>query len=150
MQTKICIFLLAIALCACTQEPAPQPQQAPEHGLKKLRNPTEAQIQQLRAAGAEIIVREDDYIVVRTENVQQALDMRFEAISEHDLIQRLVHIILPDANQLQEVIDTGIDFWELRGDTVVARAFDIHIEQLGEAGFTVEIVARNASAREDK
>lgn len=149
MLPKICILLLALALAACTQEPAQQPQQAPEDGLKKLSNPTGAQIQQLRDAGAEIIVREDDYVIVRTENVQQALDMRFEAISEQDLVQRLVHVILPDRSQLQEVIDTGIDFWEVRGDTVVARAFDLHIEQLTEAGFAVEIIAQNASAREE-
>lgn len=144
------VLLLVALFGACAQEPEQTPQAAPAQGLKKLRHPTAAQIQQLREAGAEIIVQEQDYVIVRTENVQQALDLQFEAIAESDLVQRLVHVILPDSGRLQEVIDTGIDFWELRGDTVVARAFDIHIAQLTEAGFTVEVIAQNASAREEK
>lgn len=144
------VLLLLALFAACAQEPEQRPQAAPAQGLKKLRNPSVAQIQQLREAGAEIIVQEQDYVIVRTENVQQALDLQFEAMSESDLVQRLVHVMLPDSGRLQEVIDTGIDFWELRGDTVVARAFDIHIEQLTDAGFTVEVIAQNASAREEK
>ena len=110
----------------------------------------EEQIQQLRNAGAEIIVQEKDYIIVSTENVAQTLDLRFEAISESDLVQRFVHVLLTDRSELQQVVNSGMDYWELKGDTVVGRAFDVQIEQLRKEGFTVDIIAQNASAREEK
>lgn len=104
----------------------------------------------MRNAGAEIIVQEKDYIIVSTENVAQTLDLRFEAISESDLVQRFVHVLLTDRSELQQVVNSGMDYWELKGDTVVGRAFDVQIEQLRKEGFTVDIIAQNASAREEK
>lgn len=150
MGKKIGLAILMVALCACAKEPEHAARQAPEHGLKKLRNATEEQIQQLRNAGAEIIVQEKDYIIVSTENVAQTLDLRFEAISESDLVQRFVHVLLTDRSELQQVVNSGMDYWELKGDTVVGRAFDVQIEQLRKEGFTVDIIAQNASAREEK
>jgi biotin operon repressor len=150
MMMRLFLFMLLLAgFAACQPEPSQQPTEATANGLKKLRNPTEEQIRQLREAGAEIIVQEPGYIIVRTDNVTQELTaFNFEAISEKDLVQRLVHVILQDTSQLQQVVDTGVDFWELKGDTAIARAFDIHIEQLRAAGFTVEIIARDASKRD--
>lgn len=147
---RIFLFMvLLVCFAACQPEPSQQPVEAAANGLKKLRHPTEGQIRQLREAGAEIIVQESDYIIVRTENATQSLTaFNFEAISEKDLVQRLVHVILQDPSQLQQVVDMGVDFWDIKDDTVTARAFDIHIEQLRAAGFTVEIVAQDASKRD--
>ena len=146
----LCALLLCVVFASCKPEPAQQPQQASAQGLKKLRNVSDEQIRQLREAGAEIIVQEADYVVVRTDSVQQAFALNFESISESDLVQRLANIYLKDKSELQQIVDTGVDLWEVRGDTVVASVFDIHIDKLKNAGFTVEIIAQDAAKREEK
>ncbi|MFQ5627189.1 MAG: hypothetical protein ACE5I1_00395 [bacterium] len=149
MLRNFLVILIFAVLAACKPEPSQQPQQAPAGGLKKLRNATDEQLKQLRDAGAEIIVQEPEYVIVRTDKATQTLSFNFERISEQDLVQRLVHILLQDESELQQVIDSGVDFWEARGDTVVARAFDIQIENLRAAGFKVEITAENAANRKE-
>jgi len=129
-------LIFGILLCPllfCCQE-SDVAEQGAAGGLQKISNLTEAQIQELRDAGAEIIVQEPDYIVVRTTNMTGALAFSASGIEEKDLLQRLVHIHVP-----------GVDFWQVDGDTAIARAFDIYINDLRAAGLSVRIVAQDAS-----
>ncbi len=66
------------------------------------------------------------------------------------MVQRLVKIYLKDSTDLQKVVNSGVDLWEVKADTAVARAFDIYIERLREAGLSVKIIARDASQMEEK
>jgi len=140
------LFCLIFAFCQSEQ----QPQQAQSQGLQKIYYKSEEQVQQLRRAGAEIIVQEPDYVIVRTDSMLQTQDLKSEAIQEADLIHRLVKIHLRDSTDLQKVVNSGVDLWEVKGDTAVARAFDIYIERLREAGLSVKIIAKNASKMEEK
>jgi len=140
-------LIFGILLCPllfCCQE-SDVAEQGAAGGLQKISNLTEAQIQELRDAGAEIIVQEPDYIVVRTTNMTGALAFSASGIEEKDLLQRLVHIHVPDSVALQTVINSGVDFWQVDGDTAIARAFDIYINDLRAAGLSVRIVAQDAS-----
>ncbi|MBN1562172.1 hypothetical protein JW998_18095 [candidate division KSB1 bacterium] len=116
--------------------------------LQKIAHPSDAQIQELRQAHAEIIVREPDYIIIRTTKMTMPLAFAASPVLEKDLVQRLVHIHLPDSTALQTVINSGVDFWGVEGDTAVARAFDIYIDDLRAAGLTVRIVAQKAARLE--
>ncbi len=140
------IACVILAFCQSKQ----QPHQAAGPMLQKVYYKSPAEIQRLRAAGAEIIVQEPDYVVIRTDNMVQGLDMKSQPIQETDLVQRLVKIVLKDSSDLQAVINSGIDLWQVIGDTVIARAYDIYIERLRQAGFTIDIIAQNASKMEGR
>jgi hypothetical protein len=114
-------------------------------GLRKISGLSESQIDGLRQAGADIIVREPDYVVIRTSSMTAPLAFSSNPIEEKDLVQRLVHIHIPDSVALQTVLNSGVDFWNVEGDTVVARAFDIYINDLKAAGLSLRVVAQNAS-----
>ncbi len=145
---KICFLLLVIIfLMSCKSE---QPQQAQPRGLQKIYYKNQDEIQQLRKAGAEIIVQEPDYVIVRTDSMLQTQTFKLESIKEADMVQRLVKIYLKDSTDLQKVVNSGVDLWEVKADTAVARAFDIYIERLREAGLSVKIIARDASQMEEK
>ncbi|MBN1465707.1 hypothetical protein JXA02_08110 [candidate division KSB1 bacterium] len=113
--------------------------------LRKIANPSDAQIQELRQANAEIIVRQPDYIIIRTTKMTTPLAFTASPVAEQDLVQRLVHVHIPDSAALQTVINSGVDFWGVEGDTAVARAYDLYIDDLRAAGLTVRIVAQDAS-----
>ena len=121
-----------------------QTQQVGTQGLRKISYKNDAELQQLRDTGAEIIVQEHDYVIVRTDSRITALSLDSEPIEEADLVQRFVHIILTDSSDLQKIANIGIDLWQVKGDTVIARAFDTYIEQLRQAGFTVKIIASDS------
>jgi len=144
-------FLLFACLVFAFCQSEQQPQQAQtQQGLQKIHYNSDAEIQQLRQAGAEIIVQEPDYVIVRTDSMLQTQGLKSEAIQETDMIQRLVKIQLRDSIDLQRVVNSGVDLWEVKGDTAVARAFDIYIERLKKAGLTVKIIAKDASKMEEK
>lgn len=143
-------FLLFACLVITFCRPDQKPQQAQTQRLQKIYYKSETEIQQLRQAGAEIIVKESDYVIVRTDSMLQTQDLKSEPIQETDMIQRLVKIGLRDSTDLQKVVNSGVDLWEVKGDTAVARAFDIYIERLRKAGLTVKVIARDASKMEEK
>lgn len=142
-------FLLSVIIIfmSCKSE---QPQQAQSRGLQKIYYKNQDEIQQLRKAGAEIIVQEPDYVIVRTDSMLQTQYFKSESIKETDMVQRLIKIYLKDSTDLQKVVNSGVDLWEVKADTAVARAFDIYIERLREAGLSVKMIARDASKMEEK
>lgn len=144
MKKLLALFVLGFVLIACEDDDIQNGQNG-QGGLQKMTNPTASQINQLRDAGAEIIVREPDYIVIRTTNMTEPLAFSAEPIAEEDLVQRLVHIYAPDTTAKQTAINSGIDFWHVDGDTIVARAYDLYINRLRDAGLDVRIVAQDAS-----
>lgn len=145
MRHVLCILALLVFIClGCTSQKTPPQQPAASSSLKKIMISSEQQLVQLEATGAEIIVREPDYAVVRADSLPPSLTLSLQPLRESDLVQRLIRMRLADRNDLQQVVDTGLDLWEVQGDTVIARAFDIHIKQLEAMGYTIEILARNA------
>ncbi len=142
------LLLVCLIFAFCQSEQ--QPQQAQKAGLQKVYYKNQEEIQNLRNIGAEIIVQEPDYVVIRTDKMLQTHDLKSEPIEEADLVQRLVKIHLKDSTDLQKVVNTGVDLWQVKNDTAVVRAFDIYIEQLKQAGLSVEIIAENASKMKEK
>ncbi len=147
MRKSLFILLALMILLACKSEP---PQQAQTEYLRKVEYESQEQIDQLKKAGAKIIVKEPDYVVIETDSMVSALSVPSSPIKESDMVQRLIHVFAPDTSDVQKIIDTGIDFWQVKGDTVIARAFDIYIEQLKASGFTVEIIQQNMREKEDQ
>ena len=143
MRNLVYLILLALLFFSCNESDIAEQQTV--GGLQKMSNLTDAQIQELLEAGAEIIVQEPDFVVVRTTNTTKLLAFSSSQIEETDLVQRLVHVYVPDSTALQTVINSGVDFWQVKGDTAVARAFDIYIKDLRTAGLSVRIVAQDAA-----
>jgi biotin operon repressor len=143
-------FLLFVCLIFAFCQSEQQPQQAQSQGLQKVYYKSQDEIQKLRDAGAEIIVQQPDYVIIKTDKMIAAQDVKSEPIKESDMIQRLVKIYVKDSTDLQTVVNSGIDLWEVKNDTAIARAYDIYIEALREAGLSVEIIAQNASQREEQ
>lgn len=119
-------------------------------GLKKVQYTSAEELRELRKAGAEIIVLQPDYVVIRTDSMENARAFRLESVREEDLVQRLVHIHLENPADVQKIVDTGIDLWEIKEDTAIAQAYDIYIERLRREGIAVTIVARDARNRGDE
>jgi len=90
-------------------------------------------------------VQEPNYIIVQTDNMTKTMAFSSHPIQEKDLKQRLIHVYAPDTTALQTVVNSGVDFWQVDGDTVVARAFDLYINNLRQAGLDVRIVAQDAT-----
>ncbi len=127
-----------------------QPQQATQRPLQKVYYKSNEEVQRLRAAGAEIIVQQPDYVIIKTDHMVGMQDLKSEPIKESDLVQRLVKIYIKDSTDRQIVVNSGIDLWQVQNDTAIGRAYDIYIEKLRQAGLTVEIIAQNAKQREEK
>ncbi len=143
-------FLLFVCMIFAFCQSEQQPQQAQSQGLQKVYYKSESEIQKLREAGAEIIVQQPDYVIIKTNKMTSAQAIKSEPIKESDMIQRLVKIYVKDSTDLQTVVNSGIDLWEVKNDTAVARAYDIYIEALRKAGLSVEIIAQDASKREEQ
>jgi len=139
---------LALAFCACTSQPA----SGPATGLRKVRYRTPEELQKLRDAGVDIVVQQSNYVIVRVDStkVTALAAVPTEAVQERDLVQRLVHIKIDSTHVLQQVADAGLDVWEVQGDTVVARAYDLQLERLRQAGFTWREVAQDADQMKGK
>ncbi len=143
MNRLFIISIIFLILIGCGSE---EPQQAQAVvGLQKIAIQNKDDVDRLREAGAEIIVEEDDYVIVRAKNMVQAQKLGGEPIEESDLVQRLIRVTPGKSGDLQKAVDVGIDLWKVKGDTLIARAFDIYIEKLRKQGFEVEILARDAS-----
>jgi hypothetical protein len=143
-------FILLACLIFVVCQSDQQPQQAQSQGLQKVYYKNQDEIQNLRNAGAEIIVQADDYVVIKTDKMLQTHGLKSEAIQETDLVQRLVKIHVKDSTDRQTVVNSGVDLWEMKSDTAIARAYDIYIDHLRKAGLTVEIIANDASKWEGK
>ncbi len=132
----------ALLLAACS---TPSPSAKGPAGLRKISYANAAELERIRLTGAEIIVQQPDYVVIRTDSAQlAALALASQPAQEQDLVQRLVAIVLRDSTSLQTVVDSGVDLWEARGDTAVARAFDIQLEKLRQQGLAITVIAENA------
>jgi hypothetical protein len=143
-------FLLLACLIFAVCQSEQQPQQAQSQGLQKVYYKNPEEIQNLRNAGAEIIVQEPDYVVIKTDKMVQTHGLKLETIQETDLVQRLVKIHVKDSTDRQIVVNSGVDLWEMKEDIAIARAYDIYIAKLREAGLIVEIIADDASKWEGK
>lgn len=97
--------------------------------------------------GLDVIVIEKDYIIAKLSssdvNTVQAMAFNMQTFKEDELVQRLIKIVMNEQGNLQDISETGIDIWEVKGDTVVAQAFDKYIRQLEAKGYSVEIVEKN-------
>ncbi len=132
----------ALLLAACS---TPSPSAKGPAGLRKISYANAAELERIRQTGAEIIVQQPDYVVIRTDSAQlAALALASQPAQEQDLVQRLVAIVLRDSTSLQTVVDSGVDLWEARGDTAVARAYDIQLEKLRREGLAITVIAENA------
>lgn len=143
------ILMLTLLLCAChpiEEEPAA----SAVGGLKKVVLESEADLQRLRDSGAELIVIEKDYVIVRVENTAMAETFNLQTFEENELVQRLVKIPLSDSLGLQPIVDNGLDLWSHEDEVAIARAFDIQIERLRKLGYSVEVIAQDASRREEQ
>ena len=73
-------LLLFVCLISAFCQSEQQPQQAQKAGLQKVYYNNQDEIQSLRNAGAEIIVQEPDYVVIRTDKMLQAHGLKSEPI----------------------------------------------------------------------
>jgi len=150
---KILVILFGvIAFAACRQQqPAATP---PASGLRKISAADSQTVERIRQSGVKILVQQPDYLIVYSDSAQigqmQAMAMEAKTATEQDLVQRLVRIHFTDKTQLQKIVDLGVDVWEVQSDSVTARVYDLHLEQLKQDGFTYRILKMDANAPEEQ
>jgi hypothetical protein len=147
MGKTLLILLGVILLSACRQQ---QPAATATSGLKKIHSSDPQTVQSLRQMGVEILVQQPDYLIIRTDSatarkIQTMALAPQSGATERDLVQRLVRIHFADKSQLQAIVNLGVDVWEVEGDSVTARVFDLHLEKLAQQDFTYRILKMNAS-----
>lgn len=146
--------IIVLCLGACTKQEQPSVQQATQTaapGLKKISYKNAEELQRLRASGAEIIVQQTDYVIVRADSAAVSTFAANAApAQEQDLIQRLAYVQLRDSSDVQRIVDSGADLWEVQSDSAVVRAFDIQLERLRAAGMSLRIAKQDASQPEGK
>ncbi len=146
--------LLVLGLAACATQPESSVQQAQTtsaNALKKISYKSAEELQRLRDSGAEIIVQEPTYVIVRSDSqTLSAFAVNAAPAQELDLIQRLAHVQLRDSSDVQKIVDAGVDLWEVNGDTAIVRAFDIQLDHLRAAGMSLRIEKQDASQTEGK
>ena len=101
----------------------------------------------LIALGMDVVVVENDYVIARLGGQEastvQSLSLKMETFEPEELVQRLIRVVMKQRSDLRELSDTGIDIWEVKGDTVIAQAFDKYIRQIQAKGYAVEILEQN-------
>ncbi|MDZ7362469.1 MAG: hypothetical protein ONB46_17365 [candidate division KSB1 bacterium] len=149
MEKFLMMGLGMVVLTAChQQQPATTPAAV---GLRKISATDSQNVTRLRQGGVKILVQQQDYLIVYSDSAaMQALVTNAQPATEKDLVQRLVRIHFTDKTQLQKIADLGVDIWEVEGDSVTARAYDLYLEQLKQDGFSYRILKTNASAPEGK
>lgn len=104
-------------------------------------------LQNLKSKNVEIIVQEEDYIIARLDMAAfgeiQTLALSTQKPKESEFVQRLIAVVVSDSGQITAVNNTGIDIWEMRGDSVIAQAFDNQINDIKTMGLPVEILEDN-------
>ncbi|MCI0698575.1 hypothetical protein L0337_42065 [candidate division KSB1 bacterium] len=146
------LFLGALALGACRQQqPAAT---ATQSGLRKIPYTDSQTVEQIRQSGVKILVQQPDYLIVYSDSTSvqalQSLSVTPQSATEADLVQRLVQIHFNGQEQLQKIVDLGVDLWHVEGDSATVRVYDLHLEKLKQEGFTYRILKMDASAKEDK
>jgi len=120
-------------------------------GLRKISPADQQTIERLRQSGVKILVQQPDYVIIYSDSATlQTLAMNTQAASEKDVVQRLVNIHFTDKAQLQQIVDLGVDVWEVQGDSVTARVYDLYLEQLKQNGINYRVVKMDAGAKEGK
>jgi hypothetical protein len=152
MGKLLLLFLGTLAFGACRQQqPAAT---ATPSGLRKIPYTDSQTVEQIRQSGVKILVQQPDYLIVYSDSssVQalQTLSVTPQSAAEADLVQRLVQVHYTGQEQLQKIVDLGVDLWHVEGDSATVRAYDLHLEKLKEQGFAYRIVKMDASAKEDK
>ncbi len=140
------VLLLAVA-CA-----SPEQQSTSSTGLRKITITSQEDVEKLRSLGLQIIVQEENYVVIRRDSSQiRQLDdaaIKTAPIQETDLVQRLVKINFTSREQLQQIVDLGIDVWEVEGDSLLARVFDSHLASLQADSVGYRVVEQYAGRKE--
>jgi len=142
----------AIALAACgQQQPATtsisSTASTARGGLRKINTADQQTIERLRQSGVKILVQQPDYLIIYSDS-STILPMNTQAATEKEIVQRLVNIHFTDKAQLQQIVDLGVDVWDVQGDSVTARVYDLYLEQLKQNGINYRVVKMDASAKE--
>ena len=147
------ILLIFLIVLGCQNQPQPATQAVsleifntgPQ--LVKIPIKNTAAADSLIHRGMDVIVVEENYVIAKLDRQQattvQTMSLPMETFTPEELVQRLIRIVMKDTVGLQQLGDIGIDIWEVKGDTVVAQAFDKYIRQIQTRGFEVEIVEKN-------
>ncbi len=136
----------ALAFAACSQQQSATTSMA-RGGLRKINTADQQTIERLRQSGVKILVQQPDYVIIYSDS---ATIQATQVATEQELVQRLANIHFADKAQLQQIIDLGVDVWEVKGDSVTARVYDLYLEQLKQGGFNYRILKMDASAKEGK
>jgi len=148
---SLLLFLFVFTACGQKQENESRPvsMEAFSSGAKLVKIPVTdpAQIDSLYSKGFEVIVAETAYAIVRMDNEApqsvKAMSLKMQTVQETELAQRLIRVVMSELADLQKIANVGVDIWEVKGDTVIAQAYDIYIRQIKAAGFPVEIIERD-------
>jgi len=148
---KILVSLLGLLIFAACQHPQPEavPQTSRSGGLRKINNPDAPMAERLRQSGVKILVQQPDYLIIYSDS-STILPMNTQTATEKDLVQRLARIHFTGKAQLQQIVDLGVDVWEVEGDSVTARVYDLYLEQCQQAGINYRILKMDANAPEGK
>ncbi len=151
-------WLIALALmfgAGCQQKPQQQREAVTQAYFKegpklvKISITDPGDVEKLIRDSIDVIVVEPGYVIARANQSQaaaiQSLTLTMTPASETELVQRLIRVIVAEPADVQQLVDIGIDTWEIRGDTVLARAYDNYIRRIREQGFTVTILEPNAA-----
>lgn len=149
------VFSVVVFLLACQQQKPPaagelaKNLQAGKPQLVKIAVRDSAQVNELRRKGYDIVVVQPDYVVAKIDLQQsRALaeaSLSMEPVRESDMVQRLVRIAVHNKDEVQKLADMGLDLWQVREDSVFARAYDKYIFELQQKGFHFDILKQNAA-----
>jgi len=149
MRWNILGGLMMLLAMACA---SPEQKVSPSTGLRKVMVTSQAEIDKLRSLGLEIIVEEKNYVIIRQDSTHikllQDASIATTPAQESDLVQRLVRIHFTSREQLQRIVDSGIDVWEVQGDSLLARAYDYHLARLKSDSVDVRVVEQVAGKKE--
>jgi hypothetical protein len=59
-----------------------------------------------------------------------------------------VKVHFTSREQLQRIVDMGIDVWEVEGDSLLARAYDLHLTRLQADSISYRVVEQYAGRKE--
>ena len=145
-------FFITVLL-SCQQPPEESPRKVTQAyfstgpKLVKIVLDDPADADRLIAQGVDVIVVEPDYVIAKLDDRggQQITNMAMQMITfeEDELVQRLIEVKMRNNENLTELSNIGIDIWEVKGDTVVAQAFDKYIRQIQALGYELQIVEKN-------
>jgi hypothetical protein len=159
MTNLVVVLLLFLFLqgFACQNSGEPPPQAVSQAffaagpKLVKIAVKDTALVDSLISQGVDVIVIADDHVIARLDGQSaarvQTMALSMKSIKEQELVQRLIRVVMRQQSDLSELASTGIDIWEVRGDTVIAQAYDKYIRQIQSKGYSVEIIAKNVLDR---